>query len=280
MQGESVLKHRNRADIDQMFEQGYTAEQVAGWLKQTHNQNRHLWVSSVSLQHYRKNFLKLSRIDINAKRRELQALGKTHDDNVLSTFTAAKDFIESKNIHTQEILSAINDFKVLKVSIMEKMALMDSETVDSTGKPIFNARSFEVMERFMGRLESVNNSFIKAYKEMNEKSNALNQTNITITTSQIEQQGKLFKEIIKDILMEIDPNLVTKFFVLLQEKMSQQSPQDKSVSIQINNSGDTNNININTEFLTPDEADKENKELQDEAMMENVIDVEADKPSN
>lgn len=277
MEGEVILKHPNKSAIDEMFTNGHTAEEVQNYLRQI-QKNKRWQTSKVTLQHYRKNFLNLTRLDVNKIRRELKESGNTRDENVLSTFVAGQEFVTAKNAQTQEIYNFINDFKNIKDEALSAITLIKQTNRDADGNLTFRSRDFEVMEKFLGRIESSANSYIKAMTEVNKTQSASSQTNITITTAEIEKYKEAFKTIIKRIALELDPDKINKFINIYSEEISKITGiSTGNFQIQINSAGTSeNNINIiTTPASLPSEEQAEHilETLINENVLENVIDI-------
>lgn len=280
MLGESVMHHPNKAQIDEMFNNGHTAEEVANWLRQVQKDNR-LRVSKVSLQYYRKNILGLTRTQIHQRRNEMLALGKTHDANVLTTFSAAKDFIDAKTKQTEEVERAINEFKHIKDEVQSAIKLIKEQSVDDQGKPVFIPRHYEIMEKLLGRLESTNNSFIKAYTEVNERNKKEAAGSTTINISQAQQESDIVKNAMKRILMEIDASKVARFWEIMRDEASraaEESGVSSGLKIEINNGDQSTNINIITSLPTAEETDIEVKDDVNENTVEHIVDVNPSDP--
>ena len=277
MLGESVLHHPNKNQIDEMFNNGHTAEEVANWLRQVQKDHR-LRISKVSLQYYRKNILKLSRSEIHQRRNELLALGKTHDANVLTSFSVAKDFIDAKTKEKEEVEKAVNEFKSIKDEAQSAIKLIKEQSVDEQGRPVFIPRHYEILEKLLGRLESTNNSFIKAYTEVHDRQKKEASGSTTININQTQQETDIVKNAMKRILMEIDASKVARFWEIMREeaaKASEESGVASGLKIEINNgeSGNTN-ISIITSLPTPEETDIEVKDDINENSVEHIVDAE------
>jgi hypothetical protein len=284
MEGEVVVKHPNKPAIDEMFQNGHTAEEVQSYLKQI-QKNKRWQTSKVTLQHYRKNFLNLTRLDVNRIRREMQAAGNNRDENVITTFQAGQEFSEAKRAKTEEIYNFINDFKSIKDKALSAISLIEATNRDADGNPTFRPRDFEIMEKFLGRIESTSNSYIKAVQEMNKSSSAgMNQTNITVTTAEIEKYKEAFKEIIKKIALELSPDKINRMITIYSEGISKITGiSTGNFQIQINTTGNAeNNINIITSSSLPtaDQADRMAQDIVNENILENVIDIPTETDQN
>jgi len=282
MLGESCLTHPNKAQIDEMFNNGHTAEQVAAWLRQVQKDKR-LRISKVSLQYYRKNFLKMSRLDINRKRNELLALGKHHDATALTTFTAAQDFIEAKNKQTEEVEKAIHEFKNIKDEVQVAIKLLKEQTVDAEGNPVFIPRHYEIMEKLLGRLESTNNSFIKTYSDLEKRNKESESSNTVININQAQQESEAIKNATKRILLEIDASKVGRYFQLLREESAKYAERNGITNLQININGSTEgetNINIITQLPTPEQENLDVENMSNENTTEHIVDVDVETPQS
>jgi len=280
MLGESILTHPRKDVIDDMFNNGHTAEQVAAWLRQAEKDKR-LRISKVSLQYYRKNFLKMSRQDISRKRSEMAALGKHHDVNALTSFAVARDFIDVKNQHKAMVDKSIEDLQTIKDEVTSAVKLIKEQTVDAEGKPIFVPRHYEVMEKMLGRFESAINSSVKAAQDIEklEKQNAGSTT--TINIGQMQQESEVVKSAVKRILLEIDVSKVPRFFEIYKEEAAKYAemnglPMANALKIEINNSNNDTSINIITQLPTAEQADSEVQDMSNENTNEHVIDLQSE----
>ena len=284
MLGESILTHPRKETIDGMFNNGHTAKEVAAWLRQ-HEKDQRLRISSVSLQYYRKNFLKMSRTEIHQKRNELLALGKNHDATALTTLTAAQDFIEAKNKQTEKVEKAISEFNDIKDEVRSAIKLIKEQTRDEQGNAIFVPRHYEIMEKLLGRLESANNSFIKSTQDM-EKANKSEVTGTTtINIGQMQQESESIKNAMKRILIEVDASKLPRFFELLKEESAKYAemnglPLSNSLKIEINKSNGNDTINIITQLPSPEQADLDVQNMSNENTTEHIVDITPEPPQN
>jgi hypothetical protein len=281
MLGESVISHPAKPQIDEMFNNGHTAEEVAAWLRQTRKDKREQ-TSKVSLQYYRKNILGLDRLTINQKRNEFLALGKTHDANVLTTFTAAKDFIDAKNKQKEEVDNVVNSFKQIITETENAVKLIKEQTVDDQGRAVFIPRNYEVLEKLLGRAESASNSFIKAYTDSLDRAKKEAIGNTTININQAQQESDIVKNAIKRILMEIDASKVARFWEIMREEAAKADVSagvSSGLKIEINNSSDTT-INITTSLPTPEDVEADVRDDTNENTQEHIVEVEVNPDPN
>jgi len=281
MLGESVLLHPNKDVIDEMFKNGHTSEKVAAWLRQ-HQRDKRWQTSKVSLQYYRKNFLSMSRAEINKARNEAAALGKHHDVNALTTFTAAQDFIAVKNEQTEVVRKAVDEFTDMKNEVMSAIKLLKEQTVDEAGNPVFIPRHYEILEKLVGRFESINTSFIKTFSDMEKLNKEKESSGTTININQAQQESEAVKNATKRILLEIDASKVGRYFEILREEMnlyaeSQGMTELGGLKIEISNKkGQDTNINIITSLPSAEEEDMEVQDISNENTTEFIVDVDSE----
>jgi hypothetical protein len=281
MLGESILRHPNRDVIDEMFKNGSTSEKVSAWLRQ-HQRDRRWQTSKVSLQYYRKNFLNMSRAEINKARNEAAALGKHHDVNALTTFTAAEDYIMMKNEQTEVVKKAVDEFTDMKNEVMDAIKLLKDQTVDEQGNPVFIPRHYEILEKLVGRFESVNTSFIKSFSDMEKLEKEKESSSTTININQAQQESEAVKNATKRILLEIDASKVGRYFEILREEMDLYAEKNGikelgGLKIEIKNKeGNDTNINIVTSLPTAEEEDMEVVDISNENTTEFIVDVDSE----
>jgi len=137
----------------------------------------------------------------------------------------------------------------------------------------------------MGRIESSANSYLKAVTEMQKQgsANGASQTNINVSTMDMDKYTEAFREIIKKIAMELSPDKINRMIAICEDGISKVTGAPTSnVQIQINSAGEgssVNNINIITSSSLPtaEEADKMAENISNENTLENVIDIQPEK---
>ena len=276
MKGKNVLKHKDLGVINEMFTQGYKAEEISKYLNQK-NKHRMYYLSGVTLQAYKNNFLNLSKEELKNKRTELLSSGNTRDANAIDTFTATKEFTEAKQKQTLavqrvelEIVNTLENFKSIQDKVLERINLIETQTKDEQGNAIYKPRNEEILEKYLGRLESMTNSFAKVYADV-KKQQAQNGTNtqISITMSEVNKYADVFKSVIQKILIRLDPALINDFIQIYTDEVNKMEPQangegESKVNISINNG---QNISIMTNMANdlPVETPKSENFIEAEA---------------
>ena len=257
MKGQNVLKHPDRDEITRMLKEGYTCDEVEKHLKQKH-QHKMYWLSAITLQYYRNNYLKMEKLEIAQMRKQLLADGNTKELNALDSFSAASGFIEAKEKAAAEIINALENFKSIQDKVLERLNLIEQETKDANGKPQYKARNEEIIQGYLTRLESMTNSFIKMQEFVAKKNlGPQGTTEISITMNEMNKYADFYKAVMQKVLVRIDPSLINDFLLAFsEEKQKLENDQgiggsnDPKVNISINNNNDTK-ISVSTSQNDP-----------------------------
>lgn len=274
MKGQQVLKHPDRDELSRMLNEGYTTDEVSKWLKQKH---KHMMyhLSAITLQYYRNNFLKLEKEEIAQRRKELISSGNVKDTNVLNSFAANQGFIEAKEKAAAEIINALENFKSIQDKILDRLNLVERETKDADGKPLYKARNEEIIQGYLARLESMTNSFVKLQEALNKKNMGSGTTEIQITMNEMNKYAELFKNIMQKTMIKIDPTLLNDFYETFnaekEKMMTDNGLMEPKVNISINNN---TKVNIVTGSMDSPMPSMPNVNIQKSG--EEYIDLEDD----
>jgi hypothetical protein len=248
-----------------MLGDGYTPEEVSNYLKQKHKHRRY-WMSAVTLNEYRNNFLNLDRDQLKDKRKELLASGNTKDVNAIDTFSATKEFVEAKQKATEEVISAIHNFKEIQDKIKERIAFIDASTRDENGNPKYKARDEEIIQGYLTRLESMTVAFVKVSNDMKKQEQKAGTTEISINMAKMAQYQEAYKNIMQKILVKLDPSLLNDFVTEYNAEVQaiENGTDGSAVNISINNGGTTtHNISID---MGSDKNSNQSLSIPDEPM--------------
>jgi len=275
MKGQNVMKHPDRDEIIKMLKEGYSADEVSKHLTQKHKHKMY-HLSAITLNYYRQNYLKLGREEIAQRRRELLADGNTKELHALDSFSAANGFIEAKEKAAAEIINALENFKSIQDKIYEQINLIDKSTKDDNGNAIYKTKNVEIIEKLLGRLESMTNSFIKMQEFINKKNlGPQGTTEISITMNEMNKYSDFYKAIMQKTLVRIDPSLINDFLRDFNEEKDKMLVEqglgnnDPKVNISINNSDSkisvsTSSEDYNTSTIKIQPAPREYRDLDDE----------------
>jgi hypothetical protein len=280
MKGKNVQKHPSITKINEMLNAGYNADEVSKWIKQ-HHQHIRYHISGVTLQAYKNNFIGMSKEDAKKKRQELLADGKTGDVNAIDSFESTRDFVEAKQRVTTELVNTLENFKSIQDKVLERINLIEAQTKDADGNPIYKPRNEEILEKYLGRLESMTNSFAKVYNDIKkQEAQGVGNTQISITMSEVNKYADVFKTIVQKILIRLDPALLNDFIAIYSDEMQKALPSDGSesgdrVNISINNGNNISIIASTSNQSEEPEAPKPQGYIEAE-----VKDIEEEKDNN
>lgn len=244
-QGAFLTSHPDVEEINRMLGVGHTPDEVSKWLKEKYK-NKRYWASAASIQNYRKNILNFSKVDLAQKRMVLLAEGKTRAANGIALHQTTTELIETKQQVKTEVVKILENFKSIQEVVLERMDIIRKQTVDDMGLPIFKRSNDEMLEKYLGRLESITNSFIKASKDISAPEQSA-QTNITITTAEIQKYSDSFKGILQRLVAKFDPALLPEVFRDFDEEIAKLGGQTAQSQVQISvGAGGNNQINIIT----------------------------------
>jgi hypothetical protein len=285
-QGAFLTNHPEVQEINRMLSVGNTPEEVSNWLKEKHK-NKRYWASPASIQNYRKNVLNLNKSELAQRRAQLQAEGKTQSANGIALHQTTTELIETKQQAKTEIQMMLDNMKGLQDILVERMNLARSGAVDDMGQPVFKRNNDEMIERYLARYESMINSFIKNSKDMVAPEQS--QTNITITTAEIQKYVEAIKGVIQRMVSKFDANLLPEVFQDLNQELARLDSQAGQGQVQISVAGSNNQINIVTgaqamsSLPSPEEVSEmsaqmtnENDYIQDESAINTIIETRID----
>ena len=207
MKGKNVQKHKDITEINEQLLAGVTPDVVSNWLKKKYGADKMMHISGVTLTAYRNNWLQMGKQEIAQKRAEMVAKRQTGDVNAIDSFTAVKEFTEAKAAATKrietDIVNVLDNFKFIQDKIRERIAIFETKTVDDDGNPVWNVRNEEVFLAQLARLESMNNSFVKAVNDMKKQEQKAGTTDIQITVHEMNKYAEAFRNILQRILIEL-----------------------------------------------------------------------------
>jgi hypothetical protein len=282
-QGSFLADHPDVEEINRMLNVGNTPEEVSNWLKTKYKQKRY-WASPASVQNYRKNVLQLSKAELGQRRAQLLAEGKTKSANGLALHQTTTELIETKEALKSEMQNVIDGIKEVQGILKERMTLAQAGAVNDMGQPVFKRNNDEMIARYLDSYRAGLMDLFKMSKEMVAPDQ--NQTNITITTAEVQKYAEAFKEILQRLIAKFDPSLLPEVFKEYDEAMAKLSGQASASQVQISMTGSNNQINIVTgaqavsQLPTVEEVDvmasqmtNENDYIADESTINTVIET-------
>jgi hypothetical protein len=243
-QGSFISGHPDVEEINRMLNVGNKPEEVSNWLKSKYK-NKRYWASPASLQNYRKNVLNLDKAELAKRRVALQAEGKTQSANGLALHQSTTELIETKDALKSEMQMMVDNIKTVQATLLERLSLAKSGAVDDMGQPIFKRSNDEMIERYLARYESIISTYIKLSKDL-VAPEAGGQTNITITTAEIQKYADAFRGVLQRVVTKFAPELLPEAFRDLEAEIAKINGQPVENKVQISVANGNSQINIVT----------------------------------
>ena len=273
MKGKNVQRHKDITEINAQLSAGVNPADVSNWLKRKYGADKMMHISGVTLTAYRNNWLQMGKQELEQKKMELKAKRKTGDVNAIETFTAVREFTEAKAAATKrietDIVNVLDNFKFIQDKLRERMAMFEAKTIDDDGNPVWNVRNEEVFLAQIARLESMNNSFIKAVNDMKKQEQKAGTTDIQITVHEMNKYAESFRNILQRILIELDAALIPRALEIYTEEISKIDGVSSQNQLNISISNSEQSINIST---TPQPLQDKPAQVSDKI---NIIDIDS-----
>lgn len=213
-----ILNHVEKDKIIGKLINGESAKDVAEYLKLkfSDTDQAHLRLSQGALSEFRNKYL--------AQYKSLDQV--LQDDNTKELDKKVfKSLAESKEWHDFQIKELSKDID-LKKKIMETLARVEAraeQVFDSIQQhpERVNGKTDYVLIKYM---ELIGNLIDKADKIVNEKPDQVVQHNVSI--QMVEQHSYAFQEAIRELMVELDPDMASRLMDLITDKLSKlQDPE-------------------------------------------------------
>ena len=239
-----IMKHPDREEIVKMLNEGESIRKVEAYLKKKHPKSKHLHLSTVTLQNFRKQHLQLE--------------GKVLKDIQETVSTKDRQVVEEKRIEILENTNAyqdkINSIADTHLDVANKILRLDG-IIESRMEYWYNAinsgeaspsQADKEMRQYMDRQMLLLQQYKKFVEGIADKTIDYN-VNVSVMNDQIV----LIRDAIRDVLVELDTDKAMLFMDRLSKKIGDLSylptqTKERPVSIAQLNS-------IDAEILEEDE---------------------------
>lgn len=210
--GASLLKHPQKADIDERLLAGESVEAVAAWLKQKNARNKKLQVNKMTLQAYRKNFLNLDGdVLADLKRERAEKLSEERKRRALEVSQAEPAYQLAKKQYAEKYALQIHDtnnrLEEIYIKVKDRIAIMEGEKIHHLNEKV-------IVEQFRMLKDLLKDAF-----EMEQRVKEDQQTNINIDVTRLTKEVRLIKVAIQETITELCPDVWPAFMDTLREKM-------------------------------------------------------------
>jgi hypothetical protein len=199
--GSRVLKHPDREEIDQRLLNGEPPIAVSKWLKRVHPKESRKHLSSITLQHYRSNYLNVKGDvlkDLKAANREIISKGKFEEEKALVNTNL--EVMEKKKEVMDDIIDTNKEIMKVHDLIWERIELMKQQEV--------HYQNDRVIADYISQARALMTDYHKLVKGMADQ-----RIEHTIKIEEVRGHVNVLKEAIQETLCEINNPALTSLFL-------------------------------------------------------------------
>jgi len=211
METNKVARHPDKDEIIKMLLNGESVKQVDAWLKKKYPKKKRLHISYMTLQKFRSEHL-------NIKGDLLEDIKlKKKTDELISSETELKLAVSSSSEYQNKINEIVsNEMDVQrKLLEMEKLISSRMEFYYNTVAAGGNIKHDRLFLEYLNMMRSVMQDWKKYIEGFADKKVEHN-LNVNIVNDQI----KIMKEVVIEVLKDMDPQLVLIFMERLNNRMA------------------------------------------------------------
>lgn len=207
-----ILKHPDKEEIIELLSNGESVRGIEAKFKQKYPSNKNLWVSSVTLQKFRKNNLQLE----GKVLKDIQEVGRVQQQQVVEQ--EKQKVLEASDAYKKKI-SEIADSKL---DVARKILELD-RIIESRMEYWFNAvasgeevaaRGDKELRQFMDRQMALLGQYKKFVEGMADKTIDHN-VNITV----MNDYAVAIRDAVRECLAEFEPDVALQFMESLSRKV-------------------------------------------------------------
>jgi len=206
-----ILNHPDKEDIIKMLLEGDSVKQVEGWLKNKYPRTRRLHISYMTLQKFRGEHLNLKgEVLDDIKNKRIQV-------DKEATEAEARMIIKASSSYQQKIEQIASS----ELDVAKRLVEMDS-LINSRIEYYYNLlqeggslREDKIFIEYINAMKNIMQDWKKYIEGVADKKIEHN-----INISVVNEQARILKEVVLDVLQELSPDLVPVFVNNLELKMS------------------------------------------------------------
>jgi hypothetical protein len=197
-----VFKHPEKEEIIKKLLNGESVKGVEAWLKKKHPRKRRLWISYATLQKFRKNHLNLEGEVLE----NIKAAKREHDDD--SKVLEAKMILATSSAYQEKLNEIANNKLDADRKILEMMTLVSSRIefyfnmLQTTGGIKEDKLFIELLNAQRGLVQDWK-KYVEGVADKKIEHN--------INVSVVNEQVTVLKNIVFEVLQELDPALIPLF---------------------------------------------------------------------
>jgi hypothetical protein len=211
METNKVARHPDKEEIIKQLLNGESVKQVEAWIKKKYPRTKRLHISYMTLQKFRSE-------NLNIKGDLLEDIKlKKKSDDLISADTELKLAVSNSSEYQKKINEIVsNEMDVQrKLLEMEKLISSRMEFYYNTIAAGGNIKHDRLFLEYLNMMRSIMQDWKKYIEGFADKKIEHN-LNVNIVNDQL----KIMKEVVIDVLKEMDPELILIFMERLNQKMS------------------------------------------------------------
>lgn len=228
---DKVLSHPDCREIEERLLSGESVRTVSSWIKSKYPNNKRNHISYLTLQRFRQDHLNLRGEVLKEIRETTTALTaeRVEEQREMAvkespTYQAAKLRIAHDVMNREQLILSLQD------KIWQRIKMIENEEL--------NYKTETVLAQYISELRQLLNDYHKQLVDWTklEKRGGDSQVNVQVVLQQAEEQVNQLKIVVKEILQEMQPELIPVFLDKLAFRMEQlQSSRSSTVNVQVNN---------------------------------------------
>ena len=209
-----ITSHPDKDEIVQKLIGGTSTRELEAWLKAKYPHSPKLQISYMSIQHFRKNYLKIDNqalLDLQKHRRESQVLKKREQEQ--ESIQQTKAYQVGLSNYVQD---SIIDYNAEIVRLMEEC----KEGISQLKELNIKKHSHLNHQGIVGYLDKYK-GVIEMHKKMIESQDKKAGNRLHADYADLQQKLNIMVECVKQVFNQTDPELLFEFTRLLKDKMSE-----------------------------------------------------------
>jgi len=208
-----VLKHPDKEEIITLLTNGASVRELEAKFKKKYSNNKRLWLSSVTLQSFRKNYLKLEGNVL----KDLQETGRVQQQQI-------EELDRQKQLQSSDAYNKkLNEIVDSKLDVTRKILQLD-KVIENRMEYWFNsvatgkesaAKGDKELRQFMDRQMALLAQYKKFVEGIADKTVDYN-VNVTIMNDQIT----IIRDVIRECIAEMNPEQGMLFMEKLNRRMN------------------------------------------------------------
>ena len=212
-----VLRHPDKEDIIKKLLSGESVKEVERWIKEKHPRSKRLQISYMTLQKFRAEHLNIKGDVLDEiKNRRTEITKESKEAEVRSIIVNSSSYQEK-----------LEEIAASELDVSRRLLEMD-KLITSRIEYYFNLlqnggslKEDKIFLEYINSLKSIMQDWKKYIEGVADKKIEHN-----INLNVIDEQAKIIKQVVYEVLMEMDPDLIPVFINKIENKMKRLNYMD------------------------------------------------------